>query len=131
MGVCMRLAILIAMLPAAVLAQDFKSPTGNVHCTILAESAELRCDVIEVQSVPPRPEGCDLDWGHAFGLSAQGPGRLLCVGDTVVHPESEILDYGQVIRGPGITCLSGRDGMTCTNAEGQGFKLSRRVQRLF
>lgn len=127
----MRLAMLIAILPTGVLAQDFKSPTGNIHCAILADPAELRCDLIEVNAVPPRPEGCDLDWGHAFGLTAQGPGQPLCVGDTVISPEAEILDYGQAISEQGFTCLSGRDGMTCTNAEGRGFALSRRVQRLF
>jgi hypothetical protein len=42
-----------------------------------------------------------------------------------------VLEYGSYISLGGITCVSERTGMTCTNLDGHGFTLSRARQSLF
>jgi hypothetical protein len=121
--------------PAA--AQDyvsFQSPTGNIHCAIYTYDggAEARCDLIElVQSYTKRPTGCDLDWGSAFAVGQAGKGVLACVGDTAVNPGSPVLPYGEAMSVGGISCVSAKTGMTCTNAEGHGFSVAKAKQKLF
>ena len=44
---------------------------------------------------------------------------------------SEVLDYGGSLSYGGIACLSAKSGITCQNAEGHGFFLSRKQQKLF
>jgi hypothetical protein len=56
---------------------------------------------------------------------------LVCHGDTVDDPEAEVLDYGSTLTFGGITCTSAKAGMTCQNAAGHGFTLSRKLQSLF
>jgi hypothetical protein len=61
----------------------------------------------------------------------RGQAVPVCAGDTVATPGAPILDYGRSYAAGGITCRSERSGMTCTNAQGSGFSLSRARQRLF
>ncbi len=125
----------LAAFPA--LADDyvaFRSPTGNIHCAMYtwAGGAEARCDVLELTpSYRKRPAGCDLDWGHSFAVGATGKGVLACVGDSVQDPGNPVLPYGQAVSLGGISCVSAKTGMTCTNAEGHGFSVARAKQRLF
>ena len=101
----------------------FQSPTGNIHCMIYGtdQTAEARCDLLElVPSRLPAPRGCDLDWGHAFAVERTGRAGLACVGDTVADPGNAILIYGAAVSLGGITCVSAKTGVTCTNAEGHG-----------
>ncbi|MCX7288015.1 MAG: hypothetical protein NTW20_10785 [Rhodobacterales bacterium] len=127
----------LVLLASPVLADDyvaFQSPTGNIHCAIYSagNGAEARCDLIDlVQSYPERPKGCDLDWGNAFAVGSNGRGALACVGDTVRDPRSPVLPYGEAVAMGGISCVSSRTGMTCTNADGHGFSVARAKQRLF
>ncbi len=79
-----------------------------------------------------RPEDCDLDWGNAFGVTADGlRGELICYGDAVVDPSAVTLGYGEVIEQAGIKCLSEKNGLTCENEGGHGFFLSKAKQKLF
>lgn len=127
--------VLLAATPA--LADDyigFQSPTGNIHCAIYTwdGEAEARCDLRDyTPSYTRRPEGCDLDWGMAFAVRALGPGVLACVGDTVRDPRNPVLPYGEAVSMGGISCVSARTGMTCTNAAGHGFSVAKAKQRLF
>jgi hypothetical protein len=133
----------LAFLPLAVLlaapavAQDyfgFQTPTGNIHSAIYswAGGTEARCDLRELTpSYTQRPAGCDLDWGSAFAVGARGKGVLACVGDTVIDPQNPVLPYGEAVSLGGISCVSAKTGITCTNAEGHGFSVARAKQRLF
>lgn len=122
-------------LPAA--AQEFvsfRSPTGNIHCLMFTDGDQsgVRCDLRElVPSYPLRPAWCEFDWGPAFEVLAAGPGRPLCVSDSVLNPSAPVLDYGRSLARWGVSCTSQRTGMTCTNGQGHGFTVSRRVQRVF
>lgn len=112
----------------------FQSPTGNIHCAmyIYDGSAEARCDLREyTPSFTRPPAGCDLDWGMSFAVGARGKGVLACVGDTVQDPANAVLPYGEAVSLGGISCVSSRAGVTCTNGEGHGFSVAKAKQRLF
>jgi hypothetical protein len=113
---------------------SFQSPTGNIHCAIYTfnRDAEARCDLRELTpSYTTRPAGCDLDWGSAFIVGASGKGLLACVGDTVQDPRNPVLPYGEAVSLGGISCVSAKTGMTCTNAEGHGFSVAKAQQRVY
>ena len=112
----------------------FQSPTGNIHCAIYTwvEGAEARCDLRELQPTYTRPPlDCMLDWGNAFAVGNRGEGFLVCAGDTVIDSRSFVLPYGEAVSLGGISCVSAKTGMTCTNAEGHGFSVAKAKQRLF
>lgn len=132
------LAISLSLLAATpVLADEyfgFRSPTGNIHCAMYTFDgrAEARCDLRSyTPSYTRRPAGCEQDWGMAFGVAASGKGELLCVGDTVQDPGNPVLPYGEAVSLGGISCVSSKTGMTCTNAEGHGFSVAKAKQKLF
>ncbi|HMS96501.1 MAG: hypothetical protein JNN02_05240 [Tabrizicola sp.] len=130
-------AAAMLLLAGPAMAQDdvaFKSPTGNIHCAIFTweEGTEARCDLIELTpSYTKAPAGCDLDWGFAFLVADEGKGFLGCVGDTTIGQGNPVLPYGEAVSLGGISCVSAKTGMTCTNAEGHGFSVSKASQRLF
>lgn len=129
--------VLLPLLASPVLAQDyvaFKSPTGNIHCAIFTweGGTEARCDLIElVPSFTKAPAGCDLDWGFAFLVADKGKGFLGCVGDTTIGQGNPVLPYGEAVSLGGISCVSTKAGMTCTNTEGHGFSVAKAKQKLF
>lgn len=133
----MKALLALALMTSPALADDyvgFQSPTGNIHCAIYTfdGSAEARCDLRELTpSFTRRPADCDLDWGSAFFVGAAGKAGLACVGDTVQDPRNPVLGYGQAVSLGGISCVSAKTGMTCTNAEGHGFSVAKGGQRLF
>lgn len=112
----------------------FRSPTGNIHCAMYSfnGNAEARCDLRSyTPSYSKRPAGCEQDWGMAFGVGAAGKGELLCVGDTVQDPANPVLPYGEALSLGGISCVSAKTGMTCSNAEGHGFSVAKAKRTLF
>lgn len=125
-------------------AQDpsgFRSPSGNIHCQYFKAAAgdppgssALRCDLAATSNAQPRrPRDCPLDYGHAFEMlesSGGSPGRI-CHGDTAIDGRLPVLAYGSAWTRGGFTCRSEASGVTCTNADGRGFALSRAAQRLF
>ncbi len=128
----------LALWAGAAAAQDmvqFQSPTGNIHCLMLAGDGDwqgVRCDILEAElSYTLRPVDCDLDWGHAFEVPRRGGATPVCAGDTVADPGAPVLDYGRSYSRGGMTCTSEKTGMTCLNAQGSGFTLSRARQRVF
>jgi hypothetical protein len=112
----------------------FQSPTGNIHCLMDAEGAYayVRCDLRElVPSYTRAPADCDLDWGSSFAVEDQGKGYLACVGDTVQDRRNPVLPYGEAMSWGGISCVSAKTGVTCTNADGHGFSVAKAKQKLF
>lgn len=124
-------------LSSAALADDylsFQSPTGNIHCMIYRSEigSDARCDLRELtQSYRKAPPDCDLDWGSSFGVGDSGKGYLVCAGDTVINPGSAQLRYGEAVSLGGISCVSAKTGITCTNAAGHGFSVAKAKQKLF
>lgn len=125
-----------AGLTQTALAQEgFRSPSGNIHCQYFAidGDAVIRCDLRQTANRSlPRPRDCDLEWGQAFEISARAArGAPLCYGDTVQDNRLPMLPYGQTWQRAGLTCLSEQVGVSCRNARGHGFMLSRAAQRVF
>jgi hypothetical protein len=113
---------------------EFRSPTGNINCMIYSDpsGATARCDLWElVPSYTKRPAGCEFDWGNSFAVDSRGKGYLACVSDAVGGPAAAVLRYGQAITLGGISCVSAETGMTCTNAKGNGFSVSKARQKLY
>jgi len=106
----------------------FRSPTGNIHCAMYSWNggAEARCDILELTpSFTKPPADCELDWGRSFAVGESGKGVLFCVGDSVISPDNPVLSLG------GISCVSAKTGMTCTNGDGHGFSVAKARQKLF
>jgi hypothetical protein len=108
----------------------FQTPSGNIGCA--GFRGELRCDIRSgLRPRPPRPAACELDWGFGLGLGRVGRARVVCAGDTVFDPGAPVLAYGSTWRRGGIVCASRAAGLTCENASGRGFFLSRQRWRRF
>lgn len=128
-----RTLILIALLlpmTGAVHAQDrpigFLTPSRNIVCQFYAnnEQGVLRCDIMNMETSPRRPADCELDYGHAFEMSAKGNAGRICAGDTVMDASLPVLAYGEVWQRGGFTCRSEQTGVTCFNAMQRGFSLA-------
>lgn len=133
----MKLALALALLATPALADEFiyfHTPSDNIHCLLMSGEFEgVRCDMLELtQSFPRRPFYCDLEWGDAFEVGpADQQGHVVCHGDTVIIPDSMELGYGASATLGDFTCLSEKTGMTCQNARGHGFSISKARQKLF
>jgi hypothetical protein len=125
------LAGLLLASPRLASAQEaFQLPSGNIHCAVY--DGLLRCDILSfAYQRPPRPRGCEQDWGDAVELGAKGTARLICHGDTVANPAAPVLGYGRAWNGPGLTCMAAQNGLRCSNAEGRGFEMARARLRVF
>jgi hypothetical protein len=112
----------------------FQSPTGNIHCSLYAwdGTTTVRCDLREYSpSYSKAPPNCEYDWGMSFAVDARGKGYLACVSDSMVDPNNPVLPYGEAVSAGGISCVSAKTGITCTNAAGSGFKVAKASQKLF
>jgi hypothetical protein len=109
----------------------FQTPSRNIGCVYVAPFAVkdrpyLRCDIGGgLHPLPPRPRGCDLDWGYGYSMSDTGRARPFCAGDTAKDPRAPVLGYGRTWRRGPFACVSQRSGLRCTNRSGRGFFLSR------
>ena len=134
---CLLLGLVATTAAAEELATEFKSPSGNILCSLsdYDNVRSVRCDIIEKDGkvpIQPAPADCEDDWGNMFTVPSSGPAALECAGDLVANPESaKVLKYGDVINKYGITCQSEKAGMTCINRDGHGFIVSRATQKLF
>jgi hypothetical protein len=111
----------------------FLTPSKNIACQFFADNGQgvLRCDIMKMDARPRRPADCELDWGHAFEMSAKGAAGRICAGDTVMDPSLPVLAYGEVWQRGGFTCRSEQTGLTCFNAMQRGFSLARGKQEVF
>ena len=116
----------------------FITPSGNISCLYSAIETDqprdptLRCDIREHITARPRPPDCDLEWGDAFEIHGTSSyGAAVCHGDTTFASGLPVLRYGAVWSNFGLTCTSETTGLTCLNALGHGFRLSRTVQEVF
>lgn len=142
-GLAGTIAVAVFAAPPAAAQGDgivgFRSPSNNIHCMYLpawsgppSTPATLRCDIRQIDTPPPLPRSCDLDWGRAFEVTLSGPvAEMICAGDTVANDAYPVLNYGGVWQHGGFTCTSETDGIECFNARRAGFRLSRRSRTVF
>lgn len=146
MGMLRRIPIAIAALallglsapasPAA--AADYyviSSPSDNIYCDMGDSSfyRGVRCDVrVHTWPRPPRPSGCDLDWGDSLYVGTRGVARWTCHGDTLLGSDSYVLPYGRSLRVGRFKCTSKTTGMRCVNLRtGHGFLISKSKRTRF
>jgi hypothetical protein len=121
--------------PARVVHLDtFRSPTGNIGCSLLDNVA--RCDIEKRSWHPPaRPASCPeiVDFGQGLEVGASGAARFVCAGDTARDPASPVLVYGSGSRIGGVECVSATAGITCAGRaeERHGFFISIQTYRIF
>ena len=133
----LKVCAVVVAIPSMAAAQDyitFQSPTGNIQCGLYRDGAgaSVRCDMSQLTpSYTKRPAGCEFDFGSSFALNAVGKGILACVSDPAGGPNSPVLGYGQAVSLGGISCVSAKTGMTCTNGDGHGFSISKAKQKLY
>jgi hypothetical protein len=131
------LALPVLCLAGAANAQTgpagFQSPSKNIACAYFDYDKQntLRCDIAVVDAKPRRPPGCDLEYGQAFEMSAEGAAARICYGDTVIDKSLPVVAYGETWQRGGFTCRSEQSGITCRNADQHGFSLSRAKQEVF
>ena len=82
--------------------RTFQMPSRNIGCGL--DGKRLRCD-IRSGLKPPPSKPCQGDWGGIV-MTAPGPARANCAGDTVYDPAAPVLAYGSTWGGAGITCRS-------------------------
>lgn len=128
-------AVLAAASPAHAQAPPigFLTPSKNIVCQFFTDNGQgvLRCDIMNMETRPRRPADCELDYGHAFEMSAKGAPDRICAGDTVMDASLPVLAYGEVWQRAGFTCRSEQTGLTCFNAMQRGFSLARGKQEVF
>lgn len=131
------MSILLVLIAGLAHAQDrpigFLTPSKNIVCQFNTDNGQgvLRCDIMNLETRPRRPADCELDYGHAFEMSAKGAAERICAGDTVMDASLPVLAYGEVWQRAGFTCRSEQTGLTCFNAMQHGFSLARAEQKVF
>lgn len=102
----------------------FVTPSKNIGCELSPTS--VRCDIVQRSwSAPPKPAGCQSDYGQGVSLGTDRA-DYVCAGDTVVDPSSQVLPYNQAIRSGDIVCVSTKTYLACRNtATNHGFSLSK------
>ena len=124
---------------ALTLLPGFHSPSGNIRCFVVpiapTAASTLRCDIKQsayghnLQATCMRPDGSGVDW-HGFELGQSKKGAVTCSGGVLYDEGSQRpayvdLPYGHTWRRAGFTCVSRLSGVTCRNAHGHGFFISR------
>lgn len=110
--------------------KGFIMPSKNIYCVVYGD--RVRCEIVSrLNPMPPQPESCNLDWGSGLYLSKVGKPSVICAGDTAYSPDYKTLDYGKTWSKDGFVCESRTDGLTCTNANGNGFFLNREEWKTF
>jgi hypothetical protein len=107
----------------------FRTPSRNIVCVerkAAVSRSFLRCDILSrLRPLPPRPRGCNLDWGFSFELRSKGRATVTCAGDSANSPSAKVIPYGATWRLGPFRCTSRRTGLRCRNLSGHGFFLSR------
>ncbi|MFY9920658.1 MAG: hypothetical protein WAL26_20030 [Mycobacterium sp.] len=114
---------------------DFVTPSGNIACSIYADSSGVNCEVREhtwvvpASTTGPYGRACDFNFGGLeFYVSQAKPAKLGCYegASKFGAPGLKTLDYGQTYSHGAITCNSELSGVTCTDTStGHFFRVSR------
>lgn len=136
-GLCISLAL---SWPTATLADisPFKMPSGNIQCTISEDFGippRVDCTIFVREGAPAqaRSANCVGAWGHHYALLVRGQVQMSCGEPGPVNTAAgvPVAQYGDTGDFGGITCKSMTTGLTCRNADGHGFHLSRAKQSIF
>lgn len=103
----------------------FRLPSGNIACTLTADSAT--CTIANATFTVPPVAGCTGTVGHTVVLDSHGVATPCETGPApgVAGEDVPTLAYGSSSALGGRTCTSATDGVTCTDGRGVGFRLAR------
>ncbi len=104
----------------------FTSPSGNISC-VMNQWVGASCWIGEKEwTVAESSEpNCEYDFGNVVDFSTESGVEYPCYSDTIWHSGARPLAYGDSVTVGDLTCTSSREGMTCVNEDGRGFRLSR------
>ncbi len=114
----------------------FETPSENIQCTVGQDAgvqSDITCTIIERSGsyALPRPRDCSSDWGHTFSMREWGPAEVLCTPTSRSRSGYQRAEYGVTGEFGGFVCASSTKGLKCSNRDGNGFFLSRKVQSVF
>ena len=135
---CMMLTGLVlawSLTPAQADVWTFETPSENIQCTVgqgAGVQSDITCTIIERSGsfALPRPSDCSSDWGHTFSMREFGPVEGYCGPTNRSRNGFSKAEYGVKGEFGGFTCDSSKRGLKCTNRDGNGFFLSRKVQSI-
>ncbi|WP_125774948.1 hypothetical protein [Antribacter gilvus] len=109
-------------------AVTFKSPTGNITCSVTPDAA--RCGIATLNNQPVPAESCDGTIGYVVTVDDAGQVAQPCVAHAdqpvKASPDIPSLEYGQEQKAHGFTCTSSDVGMKCvSDATGTGFSIAK------
>ena len=114
---------------------DFATPSGNIICFAADQNGGfVECDIQSGLNPPPKKGSCDLEQPGLSIAASSTTAVTSCRSDpTPAGFDHAIppLAYGDSWSGFGIVCASRITGITCTNAGGHGFFLSRESWKTF
>lgn len=88
------------------------------------DGISVRCDVLEPRWRVAKPASCQDAYGDAVTLGVVA--RLLCHGDTIFSPDVTLtLKAGQSAKFKGMWCTVASASVSCQNADGHGFTVSK------
>ena len=130
------LALIAAGPPASAEIWIIATRANNIHCEVGddPQKAGLMCNIFRRVGPPAqaKPEDCTASWGHAYYISERGPVQMLCFEKwsndwpgNGKFKDAEAANFG------GIACKATRNTLECSNLDGHGFFLSRKVQKVF
>ncbi len=108
-----------------------QSPSGHIACLLTDDPVAARCDVQNAHWSAPKPARCTMAYGDSAEVGTR-KADLTCHSDTVFGaPDLVTLPYGQSAKYHDLYCTSRTTGITCWNALGHGFTVSRESYKLF
>lgn len=134
------LVVLLATAPALADVDWFKTPSGNIDCTVgIGDGlpSDIECTIFEHSGPPavPGSAGCNDALGHQFSMRERGTVTVECgrPGSRPAPPSpgDNVMRYGDTGKFGGIVCRSSKSGLDCRNADGHGFSLSRQLQSVY
>lgn len=109
----------------------FLTPSRNIGCMVT--DAGARCDIREhVYKTPPKPAGCQGDYGQSIEVTTSGIASFVCVTDTVMNEGAPVLEYSTSTVVGDFGCTSLMSGIRCYYLKSKhGFWLSQEHPALF
>jgi hypothetical protein len=102
----------------------FQTSDGNVGCELSGSS--VRCDIAaRVWSPPAKPSSCQLAWGQGLAVGPSGAAHFVCAGDSALDPGGTVVPNGADDEVGSVSCQVRYFGVTCFDAAGKGFSISR------
>jgi hypothetical protein len=119
---------------AAASSRLFKSPSGNIVCSLDIDT--LECGIASGLNPQPDPP-CGGGAAHKVLFTVPNRAPIASTGceeqpfPLGAAPSAPVLDYGKSWTAGGFSCTSAMSGVTCRSANGHGLFLSRESWRTF